>query len=247
MSSAFDLWLAGRPVVPLGEVGGTFSTWESGRPVLTADVPEYIVTSDSVLFRGEIVRASIRGKVITARCQTGGAIFDRQIPRFRMQTGCNHTLFDTGCGLAKADWKFTATVADPGTPGFPFTFDLSGLARVSGAAPTFTDQWFAGGWIEFGSGTSWCRRPILRSTTVTAGALTVTLGADPLEFPEAGDAVVLYPGCDGRWETCGAYHATNNPAGRFNNRVNFGGHPFMPIANPSLVKVSESVGGGKKS
>lgn len=67
-------------------------------------------------------------------------------------------------------------------------------------------------------------------------------------FPEAGDAAVLYPGCDGRWETCGSHHATTNPDGRFDNRLNFGGHPFMPgAANPSLVKVSESVGGGKKS
>ena len=52
---------------------------------------------------------------------------------------------------------------------------------------------------------------------------------------------------DGRFETCQAWHATNNPSGKFGNRLNFGGHPFVPVANPSLVKVSEAVGGGKKS
>ena len=206
-----------------------------------------LVSSARVLYRGEAVTASVRGRVIKVRCQAGGSIFGRQVPRFRVQTGCNHTLFDVGCGLAKGDWKFTATVANPGTPGFPFEFGLEGLARVTGPAPAFFVHWFAGGWIEFGSGATWCRRPILRSTTIAGGALTVTLSRDPVEFPEAGDPVVLYPGCDGRFETCQAWHATNNPSGKFGNRLNFGGHPFVPVANPSLVKVSEAVGGGKKS
>jgi hypothetical protein len=33
---------------------------------------------------------------------------------------------------------------------------------------------------------------------------------------------------------------------KFANFPNFGGHPFMPATNPSLVKVSQNIGGGKK-
>jgi hypothetical protein len=66
-------------------------------------------------------------------------------------------------------------------------------------------------------------------------------------FPEVGQEVTLFPGCDGRWESCGAHDYGGNPDGKFNNRLNFGGHPYMPVGNPSLVKVSASVGGGKKS
>jgi hypothetical protein len=226
--------------------GGGFGAWLHGAPLAADGASAMTVVSNVVVFVGEITKSSVRGRIITARCQAGGSVFDRQVPRFRMQTGCNHSAFDTGCSLLKASWKFTAAVATVGTPGFPFEFALENLQRVSGPTPTYFEHWFAGGWAEFGSGSTWCRRPILRSSVVTAGALTISLGRDPIVFPEEGDEVVLYPGCDGRWATCGAYHATNNPQGRYDNRLNFGGHPFMPVANPSLVKVSEAVGGGKK-
>jgi hypothetical protein len=199
-----------------------------------------------VLFVGECVSLTIRGRVLRVKAIAGGSIFDRPIPRFRIQPGCNHTLFDAGCGLAKADWRFTAKVGDPGSPGYPFEFLLTDLVREAGEVPVWFENWFAGGWIEFGSGATWCRRPILRSTTVTGGALNVTLSRDPDTFPEADDDVILYPGCDGRDVTYKAHDAGDNPEGKFGNWLNFGGHPFVPKANPSLVKVSQAVAGGKK-
>jgi hypothetical protein len=246
MSGTLDNWLHGAPVVETAN-GGDFSLWVSGSPLVGNGTPTVTVLSNAIVFVGEISRATVRGRIITARCRTGGAVFDRQVPRFRMQTGCNHVLFDTGCGLVRTAWRFTATIADAGDPGFPFEFELEDLQRVSGPTPAYFEHWFAGGWAEFGSGATWCRRPILRSSTVTGGALTITLARDPLAFPEVGEEVSLFPGCDGRWETCGAHHGDTNPQGKFNNRLNFGGHPYMPIGNPSLVKVSASVGGGKKS
>ena len=247
MSGSLDQWLNGSPAVVLGRTGADFALWPNGVPVIRLGEAGLTVLSNEVAFRGEIVRASVRGRIITARCAAGGSLFDRQVPRFRIQTGCNHTLFDVGCGLSKAEWKFVAKVGDPGAPGYPFEFELTDVARVSGPAPTFFEHWFAGGWIEFGTGASWCRRPILRSSGVSGGTVTVTLSRDPDPFPATGDDVVLYPGCDGRDVTCKAHHAATNPQGKFDNWLNFGGHPFVPVANPSLVKVSESVGGGKKS
>jgi hypothetical protein len=70
-----------------------------------------------------------------------------------------------------------------------------------------------------------------------AGVVTVTLDRDPDPWPEIGDGVVLYPGCDLSPATCKA---------KFDNYVNFIGHPFMPIANPSAVIASKPAGGGKK-
>lgn len=246
MSKTLDNWLQGAPLLNTAAAGG-FTHWLAGSPLVCSGPDGPTVLANDIVFTGEVIRAQVRGRIITARGQAGGSIFDRQVPRFRLQTGCNHTLFDVGCGLSKAAWRFTANMGDAGTPGFPFEFDLSDLQRVSGPTPTYFAHWFAGGWIEFGSGTSWCRRPILRSTTVTSGALTITLSRDPTPYPENGDPVILYPGCDGRFETCGVYHASTNPGGKYDNRVNFGGHPYMPKANPSLVKVSEAVAGGKKS
>lgn len=246
MSGSLDHWLQGAPVLATAKAG-EFTHWLAGAPLICDVAGGPTILANDVAFVGEVTRVGVRGRILTARCQAGGTVFDRQVPRFRLQTGCNHTLFDVGCGLPKSSWRFTAIVAYPGTPGFPFEFALSGLQRVSGPTPAFFEHWFAGGWIDFGSGPTWCRRPILRSSTVTAGAITVTLSRDPTPFPGIGDPVVLHPGCDGRFETCGVYHVTDNPEGKFDNRLNFGGHPFVPVANPSLVKVSEAVSGGKKS
>lgn len=190
-----------------------------------------------VVFTGDIIGASVKGSRITAKAVSAGTVFDRQFPRFRLQVGCNHALFSPGCGLAASDWKFTGTVTNPGTAGFPFTFDVGSLARVTGTMPTITAGWFAGGWAEFGSGAALCRRAILDNTAASGSALTLTLGRDPVPFPIVGASVVLYPGCDGARATC---------SGKFANFSNFGGHPFLPASNPSLVKLSQNLGGGKK-
>lgn len=204
------------------------------------------VGSVAVLFVGEVSSARVKGAWVDARCVPFGGLLDRLVPTFRLQVGCNWALFSPGCGLLKTAWKHTAKIADPGTPGYPFSFDLNTLARTSGATTHYFDSWFAGGWIEFGTGANLQRRAILKSTTVTSNALTVWLQRDPEPFPAIGDDVVLYPGCDGRKETCRAWHTSNNPEGKFDNFHAFGGHPFIPAANPSLVKVSTAGSGGKK-
>jgi len=189
--------------------------------------------SPRVLFTGEAVSASVRGSVASVACVPGGTVLDRRLPGMRVQAGCNHALFSVGCGLLRSDWTFTATVLTPGTPGWPYAFELQALARVTGAAPTYTADWFAGGWLEI----SGQRLPILRSTLPASGVFTVTLGGDPSPFPVIGQPVTLFPGCDLRSGTCSA---------KFGNFLNFGGHPFVPLANPSLVKLSSGLAGGKK-
>lgn len=81
----------------------------------------------------------------------------------------------------------------------------------------------------------------LGTTTATGGTIAprivVTLSRDPSPYPANNDAVTLYPGCDGSRETC---------ISKFNNYLNFGGHPFMPTSNPSMFRVSKNIGGGKK-
>jgi hypothetical protein len=196
-----------------------------------------------VRFSGEIIKASFTGSKLKARCVSGGTIFDRMFPGVLFQPSCNYNLFDAGCGLAKADWLFSAVMQDPGTVGYPFTFVLNTLTGVGSAAAAalaaaaVAANWFAGGWIEFGApGPTWQARPILLSTAPVAGVLTLTLDRDPDPFPSIGDAIALYPGCDLEWTTCQK---------KFSNR-NFGGHPYMPIGNPSAVRNRPNGGGGKK-
>lgn len=203
--------------------------------------------SPEVVFAGEAARISVRGAVLRARILPGGRAMERQVPRMLLQPGCNHSLFSTGCGLDPDQWEFSGTIQFAGAPGWPHEFVIEGLAREGGGGlPTFFPDWFAGGWVRFGSGSASRSVPIVRSSGVSGGVVTLTLTRDPAPFPADGDPVRFWPGCDGRRQTCQAYHATNNPAGKFNNYLNFGGHPFRPVANPSLVRVSSELSGGKK-
>ena len=144
----------------------------------------------------------------------------------------------------QSKWKFTAQIQDPGAAGYPFGFvleDLAGDGTAAAAAITadkVDENYFAGGWIELGTGADWQRRSILLSTTPAAGVLTLTLDRDPRPFPEIGDEVAIFPGCKRRYlEDCKA---------KFGNELNFIGHPFLPYANPSLVQPTTTNGGGKK-
>ena len=226
--------VAGDPLVKLATV-------QAEAPVRltikSVDVSGSNGSNDTVLFTGDIIGLSVRGSKLTAKAVSAGTVFDRIYPRFRMQIGCNHALFSTGCGLSSAAWQFTATLSNPGTVGYPFTFDLTSLARTIGSVPTITAGWFSGGWVEFQSGANLSRRAIIDNTAPVSGALTITLARDPSPFPPSASAVKLYPGCDGSKATC---------TDKFGNYANFGGHPFLPATNPSLVKVSQNVGGGKK-
>jgi hypothetical protein len=148
-------------------------------------------------------------------------------------------LISQACTLLKANWKATALVIAPVGNAFPFTLHLNTLTGVGaditasiGAARVFAN-FFANGWIEWGAGAAIQRRLIIGSTAPVAGALNLTLHRYFSALPNVGDTVTLYPGCDGLAATCKAYDAVTNPAGKFNNYLNFGGEPFTPIANPS--------------
>lgn len=201
--------------------------------VIEAEIIGDQVANPVTLFAGELSSVSRTGLTLSLPCSPWGRLLDRPLPRVRVQPTCNNVLFDPGCALSKGDWAHSATMGNPGPSGFPFTFPVSGLVRIVGAAPTYSADWFAGGWVEIG----FDRIAIRASTNPSAGALTLTLARDPRPYPFAGSTVYLYPGCDGRIETC---------ADKFANRDNFLGHPFVPAANPSLVKLSTAFNGGKK-
>lgn len=225
--------IAGDPLVKI-------ATNQSEAPlrlvIKSVDVIGSVGTDSQVLFAGDVVSVSVKGSRVSAKAVSAGTVFDRQYPRFRMQVGCNHQLFSAGCTLLASNWRFTGTITNPGTPGFPFTFAIGSLAKTGGL-PTVGAGYFSGGWMEIGSGASLVRRAIIDNTAEASGALTVTLSRDPSPFPSAGAAIALYPGCNGAFATCSS---------KFSNALNFGGHPFMPTSNPSMFRVSKNIGGGKK-
>ncbi len=209
-----------------------------------------------LIFSGEVNQIQRTGNKVTASCGIGPALLDNPLPALTKGKLCNHVkgsnsagtfLISTGCTLLKDDWKFTAKIGAPISSAYPYTVYLTNLARVAGAAPTFFVNWFGFGRIEWGVGADLQRRSIIASTVPVAGALSVVIHRYFGSLPPLNADVVLYPGCPGTTQACKAYDATDNPTGKFDNYVNFGGSPFTPAGNPSTSgQPNLNLGGGKK-
>jgi uncharacterized phage protein (TIGR02218 family) len=178
---------------------------------------------------GEIARVSFDGPFVQIQARGAYALFDQPLPRRLIQPQCNHILFDAGCGLSRSAWSFTAEVVSGS--GHSVTLDTWGL---SGGLPTGWGfaNYFALGYLERSSGE---KLPILASGELAGGEIVLTLDRAPSVAFSASEAVVIVPGCDGRRETCQAYHVTNSSQGKFNNYAQFGGAPYVPAKNPAFT------------
>lgn len=211
----------------------------SGRVLL--DVYECDVSGDtgtSVILRwtGEVSRISSQGPRIRASCAGPYALFDRPVPRLLMQGGCNHTVFDSLCGLSREDWTFAAAV-NATTTGHQVVLKTwsrpGGLPTGWGSA-----NYFALGYLERVSAGVTSRWMILASTVVSGGLVTLTV--DRSVAWTLNESVTVVPGCDGRPETCRAFDGGTNPGGKFDNYSRFGGFPFIPASDPKFTPVAKA-------
>lgn len=97
-------------------------------------------------------------------------------------------------------------------------------------------HWFAGGWLETGSGSTFELRTIVASNAASGSNVALLLNA-PLLFANPNALARLFPGCDGTEGACKT---------KFSNFVNFGGHRFA-LRNLAIKAVEVKVSaGGKK-
>jgi uncharacterized phage protein (TIGR02218 family) len=137
------------------------------------------------------------------------------VPGYRIQSLCNHQLFDgTTCKVVRATYTVNTTIASFSGNDVTLTSD--------GGNP---DGWATGG--ELYNTTRNERRMIIAHV-----GNVVTLIAPFRSGVANGDSVSLYAGCDRSIATCRT---------KFNNVLNFGGHPhikgqniwFTGIRNPN--------------
>jgi uncharacterized phage protein (TIGR02218 family) len=207
--------------------------WPLSVELHEADVAAGVASNLRRYFAGEIEDVDADMPYLTANAKSLPALFDRKFPRQIYQPGCNWSLFETACGLLAADWHWTATVAAVNANRDVIT--LAGLASTNPAAAVV--HFFAAGYVRFGVEPTAQHRMISDSTAAVGGAMAISLSTPLTTAPAVGSALDIYPGCDGRKETC---------IGRFDNYVRFGGCPFMPTGNPSVLKTKSGSGGGKK-
>lgn len=127
------------------------------------------------------------------------------MPRNVIQTGCLHSLFDTGCGLSKASFTSTATCTGSSST---TTFTYSGLAQATG--------YFDLGVITFTSGVN---NGVSRTVKSYASGTIVVINPFP-SAPANGDTFSIVPGCDKLQATCSS---------KFSNIARFKGFPYVPV------------------
>lgn len=120
------------------------------------------------------------------------------------QRSCNHKLFDSRCGVDKADWTLTTTITK--IQSFIITVDDDQAA----------DNALEGGEI--------INTRTGESRTIYSNTNNVLRISAPFVMAEVGDTVELVFGCD--------HSRLGHCKNRFNNVERFGGFPFIPTVNP---------------
>lgn len=224
-SRAFD----GNPL-------GIFSNFDIQHD-LEAEVLEGILDAEGkfkskrVIFLGKVTTVDFDGPFIRAKAKSVGTLFDRKVPAMMVQKTCNWALFSSPCGLAKAAWKKSGTMDV--ASGESVITCIFGEALPAG--------WLRGGWIEITTASRVIRMTIINNTATTdlgGGSFQCDLALGQPVTAAQDAAVAAFPGCDGHHTTC---------QDKFSNYSNFGGFPFIPANNPTMLKVSKNATqGGKK-
>ncbi|WP_034302549.1 DUF2163 domain-containing protein [Herbaspirillum sp. RV1423] len=128
-----------------------------------------------------------------------------QMPRNLFQPGCLHTLYDSGCGVARSSVAVGGSVSSAST-----------TSIVSYSMSAYPTGYFDAGYLGFATGA-------LAGTTRTIKSFSSpsVMLLNPLPTtPSPGDTFYIYPGCDKSQATC---------QNKFNNLPRFRGIPYIPV------------------
>ncbi|MBU6409386.1 MAG: phage BR0599 family protein, partial [Verrucomicrobia bacterium] len=197
------------------------------------------VTNLRCYFSGEVSEIALDGPIITATCESLSWMFDRTAARRLYQNNDNWNLFEPANGLAASDWQWNATVVSYDAP--TATLVIGAIAANNqglNGATVLAAHYFAAGYAQITTGAATQYRMVGDSTAIAGGEITVSLAQALSTVPNVGDAVKIFAGYDGQYETA---------IGKFANGPKFGGFPFIPVGNPFVLKITQpAYGPGKK-
>lgn len=195
--------------VPLtSTIAEQFKAYLPTRPIgLT--VQRYHRTDTAVqrvtVFSGQVTTAAFENDGMTAlNCEPVTKAVKRKVPWQVYKAGCNHALYELGCGVSR---ELFATGAG--------AYTLSGTTLTSlefGAKP---DGWFNNGYVE---------APATGERRYIIGHVGNVITIDyPFIGLSAGQALTAYAGCDRQRATC---------RDKFNNLQNMLAFDWIPSDNP---------------
>ncbi len=172
----------------------------------------------STIFVGQIKTVSFQGIVATINCVGFEHFLSQAIPKFRFQVSCNNDVYDSLCTLDIDNYKFVATITGISNEGMVVTAD---------ELDDQDDHYYTRGYIrwrdEFTNTESGYGRDHFRMIVHHIGT-SATIRFKFNDYLAVGATVYLYAGCDKQLGTCKT---------KFNNILNFFGHPWIPIDNPA--------------
>lgn len=162
-------------------------------------------------FTGQVESASTDGDKVRLLCLPTTSLLRRQTPSHEVSVSCYNTLYDSLCGVLRADFAVTGSVTAIASDRKTITVDIS--------PASFGIGYFIGGWMtQLSSG----RRQAI-ATNSTGGSAPVMQLLAPIKGLQVGDAVEVLPGCRHDEVDCEA---------KFANGLRFGGFARIPSRDP---------------
>ena len=176
--------------------------------VLWIKVTRVFVDEDEVdiVFIGQIKNVSFKGLTAKANCVGFESYLKQPIPIYRYQQLCNWEVFDSKCSKDDTAFKTTTNLTEVSN---------DGLTLTSPDFASVDSNYYTSGKIIFGDDA--------RMITYHVGSIIKVRFRIMYLVP--GSEVTVYAGCDRNIETC---------RDKFDNVINFGGHPHIPLDNPVL-------------
>ena len=166
--------------------------------------PELMVAT---IWKGRVTNVAWEGNELVLVCESVFSSLMRIGVTRKFSRACSHALYSDNCGVNRQDFSVTAVCS--GVVG-------TVLSIVTGKP----SNWFANGYVEYQNAkTKVLERRMIAASTEN----TITLVNPPIGIHEGTTEVTAFAGCDHKHATCKS---------KFNNILNYGGQPFIPIKNP---------------
>jgi uncharacterized phage protein (TIGR02218 family) len=158
-----------------------------------------------VMFAGRIAEADAGRSFATFTINSHLELFNQNMPRDLVQTGCINTLYDINCTLLAANFQASGTVSDSNSTGSVIDTTLSTTLTLPLGKITF----------DTGANAGFSRT--IRAYTPSVSIQTI----NPFPTaPAAGDAFHVNGGCNKTQFTCQVI---------YNNFLNYRGFDFTPV------------------
>ncbi len=203
--------------ITLPKVAGLAEYLKSYPPsfVMRAEVfmmhPEAAPHERRRVFVGKIIGVSTKGAEAIISCDTLDSSFRNPGLRRTYQRQCPHVLYGPACKAPKVSLDLVV---------LPLTAGVNTLA-LANLPPAINPAFYLGGQVEWAIPDGRVVRTIIQSYR---DGTTMRLAlAGPADTALPGTTVSLYKGCDRTEASC---------TQRFDNILNYGGQPWIPLENP---------------